>query len=231
MNQRILIRGGGDLASGVALRLHHAGFDVVIAELPRPLAVRRLVSFSEAVYAGQIVVEDAAARLVTPDQIESTLARREIPVLVDPEISQLPITNYQIIIDARLLKTSPPPQPPPLPHKKGRGPRITAPPDSPHQNHTRPTATPSSRRAAATPSDASTGREAPRPTADSPKATRAASCAPTPTGPSSRTRPSATISKRDNSSPRSIQRLKIEKLKSTAPSKASCADYSPTAWK
>ncbi len=129
MNQRILIRGGGDLASGVALRLHHAGFDVVIAELPRPLAVRRLVSFSEAVYAGQIVVEDAAARLVTPDQIESTLARREIPVLVDPEISQLPITNYQIIIDARLLKTSPRPLPAPVPLHIGLGPGFTAPRD------------------------------------------------------------------------------------------------------
>ena len=48
----ILIRGGGDLASGVALRLHRSGYKIMIAELPRPLAVRRTVSFSEAVYAG-----------------------------------------------------------------------------------------------------------------------------------------------------------------------------------
>ena len=72
MNGLILLRGGGDLASGVALRLHHAGFDVVIAELPRPLAVRRLVSFSEAVYAGQATVEDVTARLVTADQVQVT---------------------------------------------------------------------------------------------------------------------------------------------------------------
>jgi xanthine dehydrogenase accessory factor len=49
----VLIRGGGDLASGVALRLHRVGWQVVISELPQPLAVRRLVSFSEAIYAGQ----------------------------------------------------------------------------------------------------------------------------------------------------------------------------------
>ena len=46
----ILIRGGGDLASGVALRLHRAGFPVLISELEQPLAVRRAVSFCEAVY-------------------------------------------------------------------------------------------------------------------------------------------------------------------------------------
>lgn len=136
MNKRILIRGGGDLASGVALRLHHAGFDVVIAELPRPLAVRRLVSFSEAVYAGQMTVEDVTARLVQPDQIDASLARREIPVIVDPELNQLPMiakhprgTNYQVIVDARLLKTPSLPPPFPAPLHIGLGPGFTAPRD------------------------------------------------------------------------------------------------------
>jgi len=49
MTALILIRGGGDLASGVAYRLHRAGLNVVITELPQPLAVRRLVSFAQAV--------------------------------------------------------------------------------------------------------------------------------------------------------------------------------------
>ena len=62
----ILIRGGGDLASGVALRLHRAGFGVLISELPQPLAVRRTVSFAEAVYEGQVTVEGISARLVKP---------------------------------------------------------------------------------------------------------------------------------------------------------------------
>ena len=129
MNKHILIRGGGDLASGVALRLHHAGFSIVITELPRPLAVRRLVSFSEAVYAGQITVEDVTARLVTPDQVESTLAAGHIPVIVDPEVSQLPITNYQVVIDARLIKSPPRPLPVPVPLHIGLGPGFSVPRD------------------------------------------------------------------------------------------------------
>jgi hypothetical protein len=50
----ILIRGGGDLATGVALRLIRSGLRVVVTEIPQPLAVRRTVSFAEAVYAEQI---------------------------------------------------------------------------------------------------------------------------------------------------------------------------------
>ena len=58
----ILIRGGGDLASGVALRLHHAGLNVAVTELPQPLAVRRSVAFSEAIYEGNVVVGGGTAR-------------------------------------------------------------------------------------------------------------------------------------------------------------------------
>ena len=129
MNRLILLRGGGDLASGVALRLHHAGFDVVIAELPRPLAVRRLVSFSEAVYAGQATVEDVTARLVTPDQIQDTIDAGLIPILIAPHADQLPITNYQVVIDARLLKSPPAPLPTPVPLHIGLGPGFRAPRD------------------------------------------------------------------------------------------------------
>ncbi|MBI3161049.1 MAG: molybdenum hydroxylase, partial [Chloroflexi bacterium] len=52
MNHLVMVRGGGDLASGVALRLYRSGFKVVILELEKPLAVRRAVSFCEAVYLG-----------------------------------------------------------------------------------------------------------------------------------------------------------------------------------
>ena len=58
----ILLRGGGDLASGIALRLHRAGLKPVITELAQPLAVRRTVSFGEAVYEGVHSVEDVTAR-------------------------------------------------------------------------------------------------------------------------------------------------------------------------
>jgi xanthine dehydrogenase accessory factor len=81
----ILLLGGGDLASGVALRLYRAGLRLVIAELPQPLAVRRLVSFAEAVYAGQITVEEVTAcHVENMAQAISILERGQIPVLTIP---------------------------------------------------------------------------------------------------------------------------------------------------
>ena len=108
----IVLRGGGDLASGVALRLHRVGFPILITELAEPLAVRRTVSFAEAVYAEQCTVEGVTARLVSPDQQLVVLEADEIPVLIDPNANVLAnpfITSPQstIVIDARLLKQSP----------------------------------------------------------------------------------------------------------------------------
>ena len=80
----ILVRGGGDLASGVLLRLHHAGLSLVVSELPQPLAVRRAVSFSESIYEGRHTVEGVKARFVKRDQLTAALETDEIPVLIDP---------------------------------------------------------------------------------------------------------------------------------------------------
>jgi xanthine dehydrogenase accessory factor len=110
----VLLRGGGDLATGVALRLHRAGIKLVITELAQPLAVRRTVSFSEAIYELYHTVEGVTARRVEPDQIEAVLEANEIPTLADPNADILSqIKNYQlpIIVDARLLKSPPSPLP------------------------------------------------------------------------------------------------------------------------
>src|SRR5512141_2493519 len=107
----ILIRGGGDLASGVALRLLRSGLNIVIAELPKPLAVRRSVCFSEAVYEGQVVVENVTAHAVADPtdtlKIFNVLAKRQIPVLVDPECVSAHSLHPLAIIDARMLKRPP----------------------------------------------------------------------------------------------------------------------------
>lgn len=128
MSKLILIRGGGDLASGVALRLHHAGFHTIITELPQPLAVRRAVSFSEAVYERKWNVEGVTAVLAEPEQISALLAKHEIPVLVDPNLEKLsafyPLLSA--IIDARLLKNSPPPLASNSPFTIGLGPGFSA---------------------------------------------------------------------------------------------------------
>ncbi len=111
-NNLIVIRGGGDLASGIALRLHRAGFSLVILELSAPLTVRRSVSFSNAVYEGAHTVEGITARLASADQIVSTLELGEIPVLVDPEANILKNSfavspQSTFVIDARMLKSAP----------------------------------------------------------------------------------------------------------------------------
>ncbi len=130
MTALILIRGGGDLASGVAYRLHRAGLNVVITELPQPLAVRRMVSFAEAIYAGQITVEGITARRVEDPtdrlRIMQILAKRYIPVLIDPTAREAVQLFPLAIVDARMTK-----QPPePLPHRAalyiGLGPGFVA---------------------------------------------------------------------------------------------------------
>ena len=127
----ILIRGGGDLASGVALRLYRSGYKVAILELEKPLAVRRTVSFCEAVYEGAHTVEGVTARLVSADQFQDALDAGEIPVLVDPNANILrnqfltsPRSTF--IIDARLMKTTPKPLPVDVALHIGLGPGFRA---------------------------------------------------------------------------------------------------------
>ena len=131
MNPLILIRGGGDLASGVALRLHRVGFQVAILELDKPLAVRRSVCFSEAVYEGMQTVEGVVSRLVSADQFQVTLEAGEIPALVDPNANILrnqfltsPRSTF--LVDARLLKSEPEPLSMNIPLHIGLGPGFRA---------------------------------------------------------------------------------------------------------
>jgi xanthine dehydrogenase accessory factor len=106
----VLIRGGGDLASGVALRLHQSGLPVLISELPRPLAVRRHVSFAEAIYDGSIQVEGCKAyRVDDPTdtlRIQSIANEGAIPVLVDPCCEAIEIFRPKVMVDGRMLKRS-----------------------------------------------------------------------------------------------------------------------------
>lgn len=131
MKPLIIIRGGGDLATGVAIRLHRVGFQIAILELEKPLAVRRTVSFSEAVYAGEHTVEGVVAKLVSADQFQVTLEAGEIAVLVDPQANILrnqflTSPNSTFVIDARLLKSEPEPLPADVALHIGLGPGFSA---------------------------------------------------------------------------------------------------------
>ena len=103
----VLIKGAGDLATGVAARLYRCGFPVVMTELPRPLMVRRTVSFGEAVYETEVVVEGIRARRVdVVAAARSAMADGVIPVLVDPEARCLAELAPPVLVDAVMAKTN-----------------------------------------------------------------------------------------------------------------------------
>jgi len=102
---KVIIKGAGDLASGVAHRLLLAGFPIVMLELPRPLVVRRSVSFASAVFAGNVEVEGVKASLINDiPQIESCWSRGIIPVVVDPEGNLIRELNPYVLVDAVMAK-------------------------------------------------------------------------------------------------------------------------------
>ena len=101
----VCIKGAGDLASGIALRLHHSKIDVVMTDLPVPLAVRRTVAFSEAIRLGSTAVEDVKAeKAENIDEVRDCLARGVIPVLEDPEAEIVKILKPEVVVDAILAK-------------------------------------------------------------------------------------------------------------------------------
>lgn len=101
----IIVRGGGDLASGVALRLFRSGMRVVISELAQPSAVRRTVSFANAVYDEEITIEGVTARLAGNfTEINRILKEGTIPILVDPDMELASRIKPEAIVDGRMLK-------------------------------------------------------------------------------------------------------------------------------
>jgi xanthine dehydrogenase accessory factor len=101
----VLIKGGGEVASGVAHRLYRAHFKVCLTEAPQPQAVSRGVSFSEAVYDGEKEVEGVAAKLVkSADEIHTVWGENKIPIIVDPEAEIKDTLRPTILIDAIMAK-------------------------------------------------------------------------------------------------------------------------------
>lgn len=101
----VLVKGGGDLGTGVAWRLFKSGFPVLITELARPLVVRRTVAFASAIYDGDTAVEGVTAwRAENLWQARELLADEMIPVLVDPECRCRTEYAPRILIDAIMAK-------------------------------------------------------------------------------------------------------------------------------
>lgn len=101
----ILIKGGGEMASGVAQRLARSGFRVCITEIPTPLAVRRRVSFCEAVFAGRTEVEGLVGRRVSgKEDVQRCWEVGEVPVVIDPEGALRKTLSPDVLVDAILAK-------------------------------------------------------------------------------------------------------------------------------
>ena len=103
--QKILIKGAGDLASGIAWRLKRAGFDIIMTEIKWPLTVRLTVAYSNAVYENEVIIENIQGKLVNSyDEAKKILAQDMIAVIVDEEAKIKDEYKPDIIIDAIMAK-------------------------------------------------------------------------------------------------------------------------------
>ncbi len=100
----VVIRGGGDLATGIALRLYRSGMAVVVCETAAPTSIRRTVCFSEAVRLGETVVEGISARRAAVEDVPDLLEKGIVPVLVDPEAACISRLKPDAVVDGILAK-------------------------------------------------------------------------------------------------------------------------------
>ena len=115
LDSLVIVRGGGDLGSGVVFRLASAGYRVVVLEAECPTVVRRKVSFAQDVFDGRASVEGLPSILATLDELETASIRagfwdpdgetgQPVPVVVDPEGHSLGILSPDVVVDARMAK-------------------------------------------------------------------------------------------------------------------------------
>lgn len=101
----ILIRGAGEMATGVAHRLSSCHFKVCMTETSNPQAVRREVAFSEAIFDSEKEVEGITSKLVeSPDHISEVWKDKKIPILIDPDAKVKDLLKPDVLINATLAK-------------------------------------------------------------------------------------------------------------------------------
>jgi xanthine dehydrogenase accessory factor len=100
-----VVKGGGDLGSGVAYRLWKTGYRVVCTDLPKPMVIRRTVSFSSAIFDGRVTVEGIQAeRIASVDEAVYLWSQRVLPVLVDPDARVVDVLKPEVVVDAIMAK-------------------------------------------------------------------------------------------------------------------------------
>lgn len=101
----VVVRGGGDIASGTIQKLHRSGFKVLVLEVEKPTAIRRNVAFSDAIYNGETSVEGIkAVRVNNLEEIQKAFENEVIPIIVDSEGEYIKKVNPIAVVDAILCK-------------------------------------------------------------------------------------------------------------------------------
>ncbi|MEF8888456.1 MAG: selenium-dependent molybdenum cofactor biosynthesis protein YqeB, partial [Desulfohalobiaceae bacterium] len=129
LNELVLVlKGGGEMATGVACRLYKSGMRrIVLLEAENPAAVRRTVSLSEAVFAGSWEVEGVVAEVAaSADEVKEIWDRGRIPVLVDPQWHLISTLRPDVVVDAVLAKRNLGTRKAQAPLVVGMGPGFTA---------------------------------------------------------------------------------------------------------
>lgn len=105
MNNRVIVRGGGDIASGTIQILHRAGFQVLVLEIDQPTTIRRKAAFSEAVYDGTTEVEGIKGVLVSSEkEILKAWENEYVPLAVDPKGEFIDLMKPVALVDSILAK-------------------------------------------------------------------------------------------------------------------------------
>lgn len=126
MQRLIIIKGAGDLATGIAHRLFRSGFPVLMTELPKPTVIRRTVAFAEAVFSGEMVVEGVVAVRTELIHVLQIINRGQIPVVIDPQGLSVNMYKPLAVVDAILAKKNMGTQLTDAPIVIGVGPGFTA---------------------------------------------------------------------------------------------------------
>lgn len=102
---KVVIRGGGDLATGVAEVLYQSGFKILILDIEKPSSIRRSVCFSEAIYEGVTKVENIICKKVeNENEIEKCWNEKIIPIMVDEKGEIIKKIKPDVVVDSIIAK-------------------------------------------------------------------------------------------------------------------------------
>lgn len=105
MKDLVIVRGGGDIATGTIYKLFKCGFKVLILEIEKPSAIRRNVAFCEAIYDTQKQVEDVTCYLAHDyNEAKQFLMENKVTLLIDPEAKAIDYFKPDVVVDAILAK-------------------------------------------------------------------------------------------------------------------------------